>query len=112
MAKKTTAKRDGKAKPAPKAAEVKKPAGPTAKMCPRVLDGEVDARDFSPDDCLKCEEFDCRFSEGTQGSGALRSRLFASDDEADDGDDGWGGSDLDFDGGTDESGDEEGEDPF
>lgn len=91
----------------------KRPAGPTARTCPLVLDGEVEADDFSPSDCLTCEEFDCRFCEAAEGSGALRSRLFAADEEGDDGDDGWG-RDLDTEGGVEAGGDEEGdeEDPF
>jgi hypothetical protein len=89
-------------------AQARKPIGPTARACPLVLDGEVDAADFSPSDCLTCSEFDCRFSEA-EGSGPLRSRLFASGDEGDEeGDDGWGG-DIDF-GGFEEAGeDDEGE---
>ena len=91
----------------------KRAAGPTARTCPLVLDGEVEADDFSPSDCLTCEEFDCRFCEAAEGSGALRSRLFAADEEGDDGDDGWG-RDLDTEGGVEAGGDEEGdeEDPF
>lgn len=118
MAKKATTKRSGKPKPAQKAVEVKKvaeakkPVGPTARTCPLVLDGEVDAGDFSLNDCLTCEEFDCRFCEAAQGSGALRSRLFVSDDgDSDDGDDGWGGTserddDVADEGGADEEGDD------
>jgi len=68
--------------------------GPTARACPLVLDGEMDARDFTPAACMSCDEFDCPHCEGTQGSGALRSRLFASDDANDMGDDGgWGNDD-------------------
>lgn len=66
---------------------VKKHVGPTARMCPLVLDGEVTASDFSSADCLTCSEFDCRFCEAEQGSGSLRSRLFAvSDRDEDEGD--------------------------
>ncbi len=76
---------------------VRRAAGPNARTCPLVMDGEVDAADFSPSDCLTCSEFDCRFCEAEEGSGALRSRLFAAGDEGDDEEDGWGG-DVDFDG--------------
>ena len=102
------------AKPAASSAQAQKPLppsplqpqGPTARMCPLVLDGEISAVAFSPKKCLSCDEFDCRFSEeAAQGSGALRSRLFVS--EGDDGEafgegdeDGWG-----LDGGFDEDGD-------
>jgi hypothetical protein len=102
------------AAPAP-AAPPKRPAGPTARACPLVLDGELDAADFSSGDCLTCSEFDCRFCEAEAGSGALRSRLFASEDGDGDGDDEGFGGDSDFEGGAeeglDESG-EEGEDQF
>jgi len=108
------------AKPKAKAAAVrpsapaapKAPAGPTARTCPLVLDGEIDADDFSPSDCLTCEEFDCRFCEAGQGSGALRSRLFAgSEDDGEEMDD-WG-RDIDFDGGEEGGGEDEGfEDAF
>ena len=85
----------------------KRPAGPSARTCPLVLDGELDAADFSPSDCLTCGEFDCRYCEAADGSGALRSRLFAgSEDGGEDGEDGWGG-DLDFDGGEETGGDDE-----
>ena len=117
MAAKKTVKKAAEAVPAKKAmpvkvetkapapqAPVKRPAGPTARTCPLVLDGEIDAEDFSPGDCLTCSEFDCRFCEAEEGSGALRSRLSARGDDADDdGDDGWG-SDFDV------EGDGEGED--
>ncbi len=83
-----------------------RPAGPTARTCPLVLDGEVDASDFSPSDCLTCSEFDCRYCEAEQGSGTLRSRLFDTDDGGDD-EDGFGG-DFDFEGGGDEGFDDEG----
>lgn len=96
------------AAPAPPPAPPKCPAGPTAKMCPLVLDGEVDASDFSSGDCLTCSEFDCRFCESAQGSGALRSRLFVSDDGEDDEEEGFGG-DSDFEGGGDEGLDDEGD---
>ena len=56
-------------------------AVPTALTCPLVLDGEIDAADFSPVLCLKCDEFDCRFCEAVAGSGSLQSRLFANPDE-------------------------------
>ncbi len=68
-------------------AEGGKPQGPTARSCPLVLDGEIDARDFSPADCVTCDEFDCPFCEAAHDSGALRSRLFASDGADDDVDD-------------------------
>ncbi|MEI7900358.1 MAG: hypothetical protein WCK89_08895 [bacterium] len=77
-------------------ASVKKPTfvGPLARTCPLVLDGEVDAADFSATDCLTCGEFDCLFCESRNGSGSLRSRLFAVGEDADEeGDDGW---DLDL----------------
>ena len=79
-------------------AEGGKPQGPTARSCPLVLDGEIDARDFSPADCVTCDEFDCPFCEAAHGSGALRSRLFASDGGADDGmdDDLWGDDEMAF----------------
>jgi hypothetical protein len=69
--------------------------GPTARTCPLVLDGEVDAMDFSEVDCLTCGEFDCKFCESRNGSGGLRSRLFAGAEDSDGevGDDEW---DLDF----------------
>jgi hypothetical protein len=72
-----------------------KPQEPSARNCPLVLDGEMDAAAFTPNACLSCDEFDCRFCEAAAGSGALRSRLFAGDGEGDDEDDGWGG-DTDF----------------
>ena len=127
MAAKKTVKKAADATPAKKAmpakvekkvpaqqTPVKKPAGPTARTCPLVLDGEIDAEDFSPSDCLTCSEFDCRFCEAEEGSGALRSRLSARGDDADDdGDDGWG-SDFDAEGeseGEDEDEGEEDEEP-
>lgn len=85
-----------------------KPAGPTARTCPLVLDGELDASDFSPSDCLTCGEFDCRFCEAEEGSGSLRSRLFASEGDSDEAEDAWGG-DSDFEGGEERGGGEEGE---
>lgn len=94
----------------------RKPAGPSAKNCPLVLDGEVDAADFSPSDCMTCSEFDCRFCEAEQGSGALRSRLFAASEEGDgEGDD--LGSDFAFEdegseSGAGDGGDEGEEDEF
>lgn len=91
------------------AAPVRKPAEPTAKTCPLVLDGEVDAADFSRSDCLTCSEFDCRFCEAEAGSGALRSRLFAASEDGEDGgdEDGWGS--VPDEAGEDEGGSEEGE---
>ena len=90
-------------------APVKKPAEPTAKTCPLVLDGEVDAADFSRSDCLTCSEFDCRFCEAEAGSGALRSRLFAASEDGEDGgdEDGWGSVPEEAD--EDEGGKEDGE---
>lgn len=87
-------------KPAPQAAAAapKRPAGPSARLCPLVMDGEVDAAEFSPSDCLTCSEFDCRFCEAEQGSGALRSRLFAAGGDGDGDDEGFGG-DFDFESG-------------
>lgn len=96
-------------------ANVKKPSviGPSARNCPLVLDGEVDALDFSDSDCLTCSEFDCRFCESQHGSGVLKSRLFAGGEEDDEADD--EGLDLDF-GEGDEGGigedEEEGEEEF
>lgn len=88
-------------------------AGPTSRTCPLVLDGEMDAADFSPGSCLTCDEFDCRFCEAEAGSGALRSRLFAGGEEGGEEDDGWGGGDPDFDRSDDEEPVEgEDEDPF
>ena len=94
---------------------VRRPGLPSARECPLVLDGEVAAADFSPKDCRSCDEFDCRFCATEQGSGCLRSRLFASDDGDDtsDGDDGWGDdtdADADNGGDADEDDVEEGED--
>lgn len=73
----------------------RRPGVPSARECPLILDGEVAAADFSPKDCLACDEFDCRFCATVYGSGNLRSRLFASDDgdDSSDGDDGWGDDD-------------------
>lgn len=96
---------------------VVRPETPSARECPLVLDGEVAAADFSPQDCCVCDEFDCRFCETVHGSGSLCSRLFARDDEDDisDEDDGWGDdTDLGADNGgyADEDDMEEGEDVF
>jgi hypothetical protein len=78
----------------PASARARAVIGPMARTCPLVLDGEVDASDFSEKDCLTCGEFDCKFCESQNGSGGLRSRLFAgSEDGEDEGEDGW---DLDF----------------
>ncbi len=104
--KKPAAVRVKKAKPVaepPKKPALKEPppgamrkvVGPSARNCPLVLDGEVDAADFSEADCLTCGEFDCRFCESHHGSGSLKSRLFAGGDEGDD-DEGEDGLDLDF----------------
>ena len=75
--------------PAARVAEVqtrvkKQPVvGPLARTCPLVLDGEVDAADFSDRDCLSCDEFDCKFCESQKGSGSLQSRLFAGTEDGD-----------------------------
>lgn len=76
---------------APVAVEPRRPV-PTARNCPLVLDGEIAASAFSPEACFSCEEFDCRFSTPTEerGSGALRSRTFAAEDEDSDSGDDWG----------------------
>lgn len=107
--------RSPKAKAAPAVPPPKRPAGPTAGTCPLVLDGEVEAGDFSPSDCLTCSEFDCRFCRAEEGSGTLRSRLFAVS-ETDDADDDFGGG-ADFPEDEEHSGEEpggegEGEDDF
>ncbi|HPW74371.1 MAG TPA: hypothetical protein PLJ32_00180 [Kiritimatiellia bacterium] len=60
-------------------------AGPTARTCPLVLDGEISAAAFTPRACSACDEFDCRFNVTEEGSGALRSRLFAVEEEEEDG---------------------------
>lgn len=74
---------------------VKKPAGPTARVCPLVLDGEVSAADFSPNDCLTCGEFDCRFCAKEESSGLLGSRLFAAQDDAsEESDEDWSSPDF------------------
>ncbi len=86
-----------------------KPAGPTARTCPLVMDGELDAADFSPSDCLTCSEFDCRFCEAEEGSGTLRSRLFAGEDDGDEAEDAWGG-DFGIEGGEESDEGVEGED--
>ena len=96
-------------------ADSKKAVGPTARTCPLVMDGEVDAEDFSERDCLTCSEFDCRFCESGNGSGALRSRLFAAGGDDGESDGEVGDFDEDFDPGCDgEEGDdgseEEGDD--
>ena len=84
-----------------------RPVGPTARTCPLVMDGELAEEEFSPRDCLTCSEFDCRFCESGEGSGALRSRLFVSSEDGD----GDAGLDDDFDFGGDETteGEEEGD---
>ena len=96
---------------APAAASAPRPAGPTARTCPLVLDGEVDAADFSQSDCLTCSEFDCRFCQAEAGSGALRSRLFAGGEDAEDDGESFG-SDFGFKSEEGEGGEEEEEDPF
>ena len=104
-AKPVAAKPAAKAKPAaapqkkptqsvPPPAAMRKVIGPTARACPLVLDGEVDALDFTEVDCLTCGEFDCKFCESQPGSGSLRSRLFGGSDEGDD--DADDDLDLDF----------------
>ena len=101
-----SAKREVKPAPIP-VPPVNRPSGPSARTCPLVLDGEMDAAEFSPKACITCDEFDCRFSEATKGSGALRSRLFAGGEDGEDAEDGWGG-DPDFDaGGLDEPAEED-----
>jgi hypothetical protein len=85
------------------------PQGPTARNCPLVLDGEVNAEKFSPNACLSCDEFDCRFCETGAGSGALGSRLFAGDEEGGDDEDGWS-SDADFGADEDDGPDDDGDD--
>ncbi len=62
--------------------------GPSSRTCPLVLDGEIEAADFSPVLCLTCDEFDCRFCEAAAVSSGLRSRLFATPDE-EESDDDW-----------------------
>ncbi|MDX9866329.1 MAG: hypothetical protein RBT78_00235 [Kiritimatiellia bacterium] len=85
-------------------------AGPTARTCPLVLDGEIPAAAFTPKACFTCDEFDCRFNAAEEGSGALRSRLFACEEEEEGDED---ACDADFGegeesgfGGTDEEGDD------
>ena len=85
-------------------------AGPTARTCPLVLDGEISAAAFTPRACSACDEFDCRFNAAEEGSGALRSRLFACEEEEEGDED---ACDADFGegeesgfGGTDEEGDD------
>lgn len=69
---------------------LKKSVLPVARTCPLVMDGEMDATDFSPNRCFSCDEFDCRFCSTERGSGPLRSRLFACEESDDgDGDDVW-----------------------
>ena len=92
----------------------KKMNEPTARTCPLVLDGEMDAYEFTPRSCLSCDEFDCRFCEAALGSGALRSRLFVSGEDSLDDEEGWG-ADLDDEGGEgdldeEEKAEDEGED--
>ena len=99
--------------PPPRPAPTPQPQGPTAQMCPLVLDGEISAASFSPNKCLSCDEFDCRFSEeAAQGSGALRSRLFLGEEDGDNGfggdDDGWD-CDPDFPGDGDDEQDDGGD---
>ncbi len=88
---------------------VKKVSEPTARTCPLVMDGEIDAADFSPRSCLSCDEFDCRFCEAAQGSGALRSRLFVSGEDGLDDEESWG-ADLDGEGGEGDLEEEDGAD--
>lgn len=91
------------------AAPVPRPAGPSARNCPLVLDGEVDASDFSLSDCQSCGEFDCRFCRAEEGSGGLGSRLFAGDEDGDDDEDRFG---SDFSPDQEEGGEEEEDDLF
>ncbi len=92
----------------PRATTVQRAVGPSARNCPLVLDGEVDASDFSPRDCQSCSEFDCRFCQAEEGSGTLRSRLFAGEEE--DGDEDDFGSDFAPD--SEEGGEEDDSDLF
>jgi hypothetical protein len=46
--------------------------------------------DFSPRDCFSCDEFDCRFCVGEQGSGPLGSLWLADEEEGDEEGDDWG----------------------
>ncbi len=55
---------------------------PSAQTCPLVLDGLIAPEAFSPRDCFSCDEFDCRFYTDEERSGPLGSRLFVSDEEA------------------------------
>jgi len=99
----------------PRQPAVKRAEGPTARTCPLVLDGEMDASDFSPRACLTCDEFDCRFCQAAEGSGALRSRLFASDEEGEESEaeeNGWGEEPDSKAAGEEEPGDAEDEDLF
>ena len=91
----------------PPSEPMRKAVGPKARTCPLVLDGEVDASDFSERDCLTCGEFDCKFCESLPGSGSLRSRLFGGADVGDD--DGDEDLDLDFGEGEESLDGEEGE---
>jgi hypothetical protein len=62
---------------------------PTALTCPLVLDGIILADDFSPRDCFSCDEFDCRFYSAEERLGTPGGRLFAGDEEDEEGDE-WG----------------------
>jgi hypothetical protein len=96
--------------PAPAVAKKPAVAGPVARICPLVMDGEVEESEFSPKDCLSCGEFDCKFCESQHGSGSLRSRLFAGGDDGDEEGDESGDGDMDLDfGGEEEGGEEEDE---
>jgi hypothetical protein len=95
-------------KAAPKA--VARPQGPSASACPLVLDGEIDASEFSASDCFSCSEFDCRFCRAEEGSGALQSRLFVSENEEDGEEGGWDGGFEPAPGGESEAEAEEGDD--
>jgi len=100
--------RTGSLSVSPVVPPLKKTLSPVARTCPLVLDGEMDAVDFSPSKCLSCDEFDCRFCDSERGSGPLRSRLFACEESDDsDGDDSWS-SDFD-DAESEGAGEEEGD---
>lgn len=78
-----------KREPAAPSASRTSRTGPSARVCPLVLDGEMAPADFSPSQCVTCDEFDCRFCEAEAGSGALRSRLFAGNEGGGEEDDEW-----------------------
>lgn len=96
-------------KPAVETSAPRSQQEPTARNCPLVLDGEMAAAAFTPDACLKCDEFDCRFCETPESAGMLQSRVFADGDADGDDEDGWGadsfGDDLSSGGESDEDDD-------